>query len=309
MSVIKSIEQNIYDIEDRSSREIKNNELMVQKYKEFIQKQKKLYAHTIYRHANGFMQACNDVDHGIYDYLPKQCFSSSDSKVTIITYPFNPKHIVEFKKNGISMIDTWDKTRGILPSVYNQYEIKINTCKKNKYTVKNYCDSGYYSFCVDNYLNLYHAESDTYFMFNKLPFPKYSFVIRKNDFQHLKFIDEAIECFDDVVDNPSEHLDVMDYFKPTNYKEIYKYHNSFRKIPTFTYYPDNYRQMLKEFNDKSEYDVYQETEKLDDGLDSPVNESLTDNLMLEMIDEMNDICLKNETEINEALEDEELIMY
>lgn len=328
MSVIKSIEENIYNIENDSQRQIKNNEIMIKRYQELIQKQKTLYSNTIYEHASEMMKSCNEVDNQIKKFLPTQYpYSNSNLEITQNQELFNPKHVVEFKKDGIAMLEQWNESRGVLPNVVKQYVIYVRICSanKNKYARRKDMSKYYYlPFWVDNYLNLYNASSGIYLMINKLPFPQYSFKIRKNDLQRQYHINEKpIQLFDKTLDNPSDHFDIIKLLKPTNYEHVYKYHNNFRIIEQFKIYPGKYQDLLITFKQRSEHDVYTETsentlsniitsdhddlDKLDDGLDQQTK--LTNDAMLDMIDEMNDICLKNETEINQVLDDEELIMY
>ena len=346
MSMIKSIEQNIYDVENESERQIKNNESMVKKYQELIQKQKELYAETIYKHAEEMMKSCNDVDNQMIQFIPDDELQPDKiiDKINHDSDIFNPVNVVEFKNNSVSRIDTWDKSKGLFPNVVMQYKYSIGVkgipfceyvfSKQEGEMEFSYNFRKVIVFYVDNYLNLYHPESGLYLMFNKLPFPQYSFDLRFKDYgEHMVFLNgyEAhtdITC--DILDKPFEHLDVIDKFIPVNLSAVIEYFGKFRKVSGFKVNEDTFKQLFDEFNGKSRYDVYvyqesenleqhESTEQLDDGLDELLQTAINTELISDMMEEINDIYLSKESHVNKIVpsdstdlpqsDDDELIMY
>lgn len=98
-----------------------------------------------------------------------------------------------------------------------------------------------YKFEVDNYLNLYHPESDLYILFNRTAFPAFPFLARPNIFQskrhdtqvagQMKF--KLDKTWYSSMDARSTILQAVTELIPDDYSSVYDFYDKFRRMSPY----------------------------------------------------------------------------
>jgi hypothetical protein len=98
-----------------------------------------------------------------------------------------------------------------------------------------------YKFEVDNYLNLYHPESDLYIIFNRTAFPAFPFLARPNIFQskrhdtqiagQMKF--KLDKTWYSSMDARPTILQAVTELIPDDYSSVYDFYDKFRRMSPY----------------------------------------------------------------------------
>ena len=98
-----------------------------------------------------------------------------------------------------------------------------------------------YKFEVDNYLNLYHPESDLYILFNRTAFPAFPFLARPNIFQSKRHDTQATgqmnfkldKTWYSSMDARPKILQAVTELIPDDYANVYNFYNKFRNTSIY----------------------------------------------------------------------------
>lgn len=185
----------IETIEIDLEKEIQEKRVLIDNYKkqieelyEKINQEEISYTETIYREALRVLKVCDKVSEQFSNETSKLLLKDHDyydlERMKKGKEPFNPKYVVEYRDNEpYQIIKNWDKTKGILPEIRFNNKFLFRVCLHKSKRLRSRLNSNdpvLIKFKFDNYLNLYCEETDTYLMFNKLPYPDYAFSLNEN---------------------------------------------------------------------------------------------------------------------------------
>ena len=243
--MIDSIEKDLVIIDEEHkqatselNRKIKEQYKTIKEWENKLQNQKNQILIDIHDKAE-LVNKCNkNVDREF-----KLAFPELEDRMCKLTKDndFKPNHVIEIRNN---------KYHDILGIDSQQTELLPNRVpiSKNGLILVNSINGTKYTFEVDNYLNLYYAPKNIYFMINKLSFPLTSFFLRSNNSNSTYFKYKPHNISNNIVQilqNPDKHLIKSEAYKtdklsefvsnilPTNIKCVTRFQNSFRKFSFF----------------------------------------------------------------------------
>ena len=237
--MIRSIEKDIDDIEQKYSDKLSDYDQQIKVYMEEIEKAKtkkmeeeREHFSSLYDAAELGNECSNNVDDLFVNGFPiVRDYDDSDS-------PFNPEYVIEYKGKIVKkQVALWDKKRGLLPN-----RRAIDTCVI-EIPASTQALPTRFTFEVDNYLNLYFKRHGIYLMFNKISYPLVAFQMnhkyKTTQINYLWCVGNTNANKKLLYDVFTDRISVSELFKnlsacnslvPSNFDRVNEFYHRFRKL-------------------------------------------------------------------------------